>query len=151
MSLDRPQARIPIAYVTIDGKRHECEISMPWYRLHQTIFDALGGTTSAGTPDLDSALQFDVREADVAELAKRVIDLETNVWDAPSHAQVAQLFAKVADLDQPDTAILQAQVSELSKRVIELESDLSAMCGLQAQVATLSAQIIALQNEGCFV
>lgn len=151
MSLDRPQARIPIAYVTIDGKRHECEISMPWYRLQTSFYEALGGTESASTPDLDSSLQFDIREADVAELTKRVTDLEMDVWAGASPAHVAQIAARVADLDQPDPEVLTAQVSELSKRVIELESELSALCGLQAQIAQLSAQIVALQNESCFV
>jgi hypothetical protein len=85
-----------------------------------------GGDIAQSNNDLDGWLQFDVREADAAELAKRVRDIESN--------------------EPQDYA---AMVAELSKRVASLEAELMHMASLAAQVAELSKRVSS-DNNGMF-
>jgi len=149
--LDKPQQRIPLCSVVINGVEHEATISTAWYKVLNSFFLALGGmSASASVPDLDAGLQYDVREADWAELAKRVIDLERDQWVGASPAEVAQVAARVDNLARDEPMHLLAQIAELSKRVADLETELAASASLHAQVAQLATQIRDLQTETAF-
>ena len=108
MSLDRPQARIPIAYVTIDGKRHECEISRPWYRLHQNIYDNLGGTSGLDVQSIDggsyAAMQPFIQEQSYADMAQPLVMMD--VFGPPEAMQGL-------DIQQQSTDILQADCMQM--------------------------------------
>ena len=149
--IDKPQQRIPLAVVTINGKDYPAFISTPYYRVLFSYFNALGGSGGPSIPDLDAGLQYDVREADWAELSKRVVDIERDQWAAASPADVAQVSARVDAFAADEPVHLLAHISELSKRVADLETELAASVSLHAQVAQLAAQIKDLQTESSFV
>lgn len=150
MAIDKPQQRIPLGSVTIGGTEYPVTISTPYYRVLFSYFNALGGSSGATVPDLDAALQYDVREADWAELEKRVRDIERDEWEYASPADVAQVAARVDAFAGDEPAALLAQVAELTKRVAELEAQLSMADNLGAQVAQLAAQIRDIQSEMSF-
>ena len=151
MALNKPQQRIPLCSVVINGVEHEATISEAWYKVLNSFFLTLGGmSASASVPDVDAGLQYDVREADWAELAKRVIDLERDQWGSASPADVARVAARVDNLAGDEPVHLLAQIAELSKRVADLETELAASVNLHAQVAQLAAQIKDLQTETAF-
>lgn len=97
-------------------------------RLWDAVFFRIGGTNAPTNNDLDNGLQFDIREADTAELAKRVRDLECN-----------------------EPADNTAAIAELVKRVRDLETELTAYAGLAAQVAELRKALTDTQTESLFV
>ena len=72
--------------------------------------------------DLDSFLQFDIREADAAELQKRVNDIES-VSEYQSFSAMAELVKRVADLEASLALVdsLNAQVAQLSARISDQE------------------------------
>lgn len=151
MAIDKPQQRIPLGSVTINGTEYPVTISTPYYKVLFSYFNALGGASGASVPDLDAGLQYDVREADWAELAKRVVDLERDQWEYASPADVAQVAARVDAFAGDEPVLLLAQIAELSKRVAGLEAELAMADNLGAQVAQLAAQIKDLQTEASFV
>lgn len=127
-NLTPPRAGIPIGRVNVSGQDYEVAIHPEWLRyLANGIFERVGGVTAPTNTDLDAFLQFDIREADAAELQKRVRDLET-VTEAP-------------------TVAIQ---TELAKRVADLETSVSLVDALQAQIAQLSARIADLETQGAF-
>ena len=148
--IDKPQQRIPLGEVTINGVKYPVQISTPYYKVLFSYFNALGGSSGPSVPDLDAGLQYDVREADWAELAKRVVDLERGQWVAASPADVAQVAARVDAFAADEPVHLLAHIAELSKRVADLETELAASVSLHAQVAQLAAQIKDLQTESSF-
>ena len=139
--IDKPQQRIPLGEVTINGIKYPVQIATPWYKVFFSFFNALGGASSATVPDLDAGLQYDVREADWAELSKRVIDLERDQWATASPADVAQVSARVDAFTADEPVHLLAHIAELSKRVAYLETELAASVSLHAQVAQLAARL----------
>ena len=86
-----------------------------------------GGAVALTNNDLDSMLQFDIREADSAELQKRVNDLESAI---PTSCDAA--------------------VAELQKRISDLEVEIGSLAAVAAQVAQLRSQVADLQNQGMF-
>jgi len=96
-------------------------------RALDAFFLRMGGVYAPSNTELDEYLQFDIREADTSELAKRVRDIEAV---------------------EPATHI--AQIAELTKRVAELEDEVSAIANLTAQVAELSKALRDSQTESMF-
>jgi hypothetical protein len=141
VALDKPQQRIPLGEVTINGVKYPVQIATPWYKVFFSFFNALGGAGAPSVPDLDAGLQYDVREADWAELAKRVVDIERDQWTAASPADVAQVAARVDAFAADEPAHLLAHIAELSKRIADVEAELSASVSLHAQVAQLAARL----------
>ena len=129
MAIDKPQQRIPLGTVVIQGKEYPVTITTPYYKVLFSFFNALGGAQSASVPDLDAGLQYDVREAEAAELAKRV-----------------------ADIERDSDALFIAHIAELQKRINDLETELGVTAQLTASMAQMQAQINDLQTEtGTFV
>jgi hypothetical protein len=93
-------------------------ITPPWTRYFLQVFERIGGTSGSTITDLDNYLQFDIREAESSELAKRVRDIE-----ADEHVDIA------------------ATVAELTKRVADLETEIASLVSLQAQLAQLASLI----------
>ena len=122
--LTPPRNGIPLASVTVAGIEYDAEINPEWLRyLTFGLFERVGGVTAPSNTDLDSFLQFDIREADAAELQKRVRDLES-VTEASTVAVQAELLKRVADLEMSVSLIdaLQAQVAQLSARIADQET-----------------------------
>ena len=127
-SLTPPRNGIPIATVTIQGREYEAQAHPEWMRfLTDGLFYRVGGVNAPNNNDLDSFLQFDIREADAAELQKRVANLE--------------------EAAESQTVSLQA---ELAKRLDDVEAAISHADSLRAQVAELSAKIKAIERQGAF-
>ena len=122
--LTPPRNGIPLASVTVAGIEYDADINPEWMRyLTFGLFERVGGVTAPSNTDLDSFLQFDIREADAAELQKRVRDLES-VTEASTVAVQAELLKRVADLEMSVSLIdaLQAQVAQLSARIADQET-----------------------------
>lgn len=141
MAIDKPQQRIPLGEVTINGVKYPVQIATPWYRVFFSFFNALGGSSGPSVPDLDAGLQYDVREADWAELSKRVVDIERDQWASASPADIAQLDARLDNLAADEPVHLLAHIAELSKRIADIETELAASVSLHAQVAQLAARL----------
>lgn len=123
-NLTPPRAGIPVGKVTIQGVEYDAMIHPEWLRyLSNGLFERVGGVVAPTNVDLDAFMQFDIREADAAELQKRVRDLE-NVTEAPTVAIQAELAKRVADLELSVSLIdaLQAQVAQLSARIADQET-----------------------------
>lgn len=75
-ALTLPQARIPLGWARVDGKRVPVEIDIEWMRSLTGFLDRVGGTFAPTNNELDNGLQFDVRESEAAEITKRLNDLE---------------------------------------------------------------------------
>lgn len=75
-ALTLPQARIPLGWASVDGKRVPVEIDIEWMRSLTGLLDRVGGTFAPTNNELENGLQFDVRESEAAEITKRLNDLE---------------------------------------------------------------------------
>jgi hypothetical protein len=94
-----------------------------WYNyLAVSLFRRNGGYHAPTNSELDDGLQFDIREADLAELTKRVIALEVEDMRASDAARIAELEKRVADLEHARADQLTAQLAEAIKRIDSLES-----------------------------
>jgi hypothetical protein len=126
-TLTPPKTLIPIGWVTINGQRLAVTTDPEWQRYFDAMFKRQGGTYAPTNNDLDAFMQFDIREADSAELKKAVRDLEVAV--------------------APDQT---AALAEALKRISDIEQQLSIADALVAQVAQLRSQIADLQITGAF-
>ena len=121
--LTPPRAGIPVGTVTVAGVTYDAEIHPEWHRyLAFGLFERVGGVVAPSNNDLDSFLQFDIREADAAELQKRVSDIES-VSEYQSFSAMAELVKRVADLEASLALVdaLNAQVAQLSARISDQE------------------------------
>ena len=100
-ALTLPQARIPLGWARVDGKRVPVEIDIEWMRSLTGFLDRVGGTFAPTNNELDNGLQFDVRESEAAEITKRLNDLERMVHISDTSAAVAQLSAFVSEAGIP--------------------------------------------------
>lgn len=89
-------------------------------RLLNEMFARLGGTYAPSNAELEDGLQFDIREADSAEMGKRVDALEVGGMDASLIARMAEIEKRLNDL--PEIESLRAQLAEAMKRIDSLES-----------------------------
>lgn len=100
-ALALPQARIPLGWARVDGKRVPVEIDIEWMRSLTGFLDRVGGTFAPTNNELDNGLQFDVRESEAAEITKRLNDLERMFHISDTSAAVAQLSAFVSEAGIP--------------------------------------------------
>ena len=100
-ALTLPQARIPLGWASVDGKRVPVEIDIEWMRSLTGFLDRVGGTFAPTNNELDNGLQFDVRESEAAEITKRLNDLERMFHISDTSAAVAQLSAFVSEAGIP--------------------------------------------------
>jgi hypothetical protein len=93
-----------------------------WWLFLQFLWNRSGGSTGPSATDLDAYLQFDIREADAAELSKQVQQLALQIEQAVElYARFAEL-AKVQADAATETALLQTvQVAELKKSISDLQ------------------------------
>lgn len=73
-------------------------VTREWYKFFEQVFIRGGGTYAPTNGEIDNQLQFDVREAEAGELAKRLSDLERYVVasDAPQAMALLSEMAKQA-------------------------------------------------------
>lgn len=100
-ALTLPQARIPLGWASVDGKRVPVSIDIEWMRSLTGFLDRVGGTYAPTNNELDNGLQFDVRESEAAEITKRLNDLERMFHISDTSAAVAQLSAFVSEAGIP--------------------------------------------------
>lgn len=104
-----PQARIPLAWVTVGGARLPAEIDIEWMRALTTMSDRAGGVGGVSTTEL-SAEAFD--DAGIEEGKSGLYALRDEVWSMPAvtlEQQVQHLTGEVAEL--------MAAVAELTKQL----------------------------------
>lgn len=103
MSLDRPQARIPIAYVTIKGERYECEISRHWLQYMLGVFTSLGGTSGLDVSSIDAgsyaAMQPLLSEAGFADLMQAYASSSDTIGEAMQGMPYADQYTDVLQAD----------------------------------------------------
>lgn len=88
-----------------------------WYFLQQ-VWNRTGGVSGLSSSDLDAFMQFDIREADSAEIAKRVDSLEYLSQEIDRlAAQVAEQRKLIDAMAQDVQVDSSAQVAELKKAV----------------------------------
>ena len=54
MAIDKPQQRIPLGSVQIDGRDYPVTISSAWYRVLFSLFNALGGASGLDVTSIDA-------------------------------------------------------------------------------------------------
>jgi hypothetical protein len=122
ITLLTPRAGIPIGeFYLPGGVKIDVNLNGEFRRFLEALVARSGGVVGPSVTDLDSLLQFDIREADCAELEKRVRDIEADAQPSP-WAAIAEMGKKIADQDASIVDALMAELAELKKRVADLET-----------------------------
>lgn len=79
------------------------------------LYIRIGGPAGSGTSELDSFMQFDMREADSAELRKDMFGLAQELEFSGGSAVAAELKKLIDALDTP--AAETARVAEMRKEI----------------------------------
>lgn len=103
--VNRQPARVPL----VDPSTGT--ITREWYRFFEQMFNRVGGTFAPSNNELDSGLQFDVRESETSELAKRLNDLER--------------FVQISDVSGA-VSLLTEQLKNAGASITEVEIDLGS-------------------------
>jgi hypothetical protein len=109
MSLSLPQARSPIGWVDIAGRRTPVVIDLEWMRSLTSLVERAGGVSGSSTTDL-AAEAFE--DAGIEEGKAALYALRDEAWSMPPitvEQQVQHLTGEVAEL--------MATVAELTKQL----------------------------------
>lgn len=98
-------------------------MSRSWYRYFLDLYQRAGGPVAPSNSEIDQYLQYDIREADTAELTKRVNQIEADMtMQHDPAALVATLRSMIDELQQMVDALAPPPNAETMRRVDALET-----------------------------
>ena len=118
------QVQPPREAIGRDADGRPVYITPSWYRyLMVDLFKRVGGTIAPTNRELDEFLQYDIREADTAELSKRVEGLALDLAMIPDQtAAIGRINALISDLQAVVDSFGPQRDAETMKRVDALET-----------------------------
>lgn len=118
--LTLPQARIPLGWVMVSGQRAPVSIDIEWMRALIGMWQRMGGVYAPSNNELDNGLQFDVRESESAELAKRLSDLERYVHISDVSGAIALLTEQLKTVGGASITELEIDFGSTPKKSFHL-------------------------------
>jgi len=122
--MSKLQIQPPREAIGRDAEGRPVYVTPSWYRyLMVDLFNRVGGTTAPSNNELDQFAQYDIREADTAELSKRVEVLAVDIAMLPDHtAAIARINALILDLQFLVDSFSPTPDAETAKRIDSLET-----------------------------
>ena len=118
----------------------------PSRELSKFLETNFGSGETSGTTNITEETSGDTSGALVAELEKRVADIETEYRPNLS-AAVAELLKRADESEVYRDLSSEAKLAELAKRIDALETELACAMAMNAQLAQLAARINDLEIE----